>query len=320
VLVGYYASWARATMPPNSVPWSELTHVAHAFVLPSSSGGLTSIATYVDAELVAQAHAHGVKVVAVVGGAGVSFDALIDPTARAATVRDLASLCATYGYDGIDVDWEFPDATTVDAWTSLLTELRTALDAVHPGLSISAAISAGDAGDVLPVAALNALTWIGVMTYDYAGDWSATTGHVAPLYASSGGDGGSVSQSIQHLVARGVAPSKMLLGLPFYGAEFGAMAIASTPISPFTSIDYRDVVAMPASDGWTTQWDATAQVPYRVRSASPGFLSYDDATSIAAKCTFEKSSGLGGAMIWHLAGDRLADGTNPLLAAAQACR
>src|SRR5262245_13818598 len=73
-IVGYYASWTRSSMPPASIPWTQLTHVAHAFVLPARGGGLSGVSGYVDRDLIETAHAHGVKVVASVGGWGANFD------------------------------------------------------------------------------------------------------------------------------------------------------------------------------------------------------------------------------------------------------
>ena len=324
-LVGYYASWTRTTMPPSTVPWKNVTHIAHAFILPSAGGGLSNVSSYVDAELISTAHAHGVKVVASVGGAGANFDANTDPTARAKTVAAMASLCKSNGYDGIDLDWEFPDATTSATWGAMIDELRAALDAIDPALTISAAVASGAYyGDHLPTTALKKLSWVGVMTYDYAGDWSSSSGHDSPLYPSKGGDGGSVTESIDYFVKkRGISPSSLLVGLPFYGRDFGATTIAGTPVKPSTDRDYRDVVSTMSSGGWTKAWDSTAHVPYLTRtppSGQAGFLSYDDAKSIGEKCTFAKSQALGGAIVWHLAGDRLSDGSNPLLDAAQPCR
>jgi chitinase len=262
-------------------------------------------------------------VVASVGGAGANFDANTTASVRAKTVADMATLCSTYGYDGIDIDWEFPETTaTAAAWGSMISELRVALDAVRPGLTISAAVASGSYyGDWLPISGLKALSWVGVMTYDYAGSWSATSGHDSPLYPSKGGDGGSVSESMDYFITkRGLPSGNVLLGLPFYGQQFGASTIASTPVAPETAPDYKDIVPIMGTSGWVSAWDDSAKVPYLHRSASPGFLSYDDAKSIAAKCAYGKTRAVGGAIIWHLAGDRLSDGSNPLLDAAQPCR
>lgn len=322
-LVAYWASWTRATLPPSRIPWSKLTHVAHAFVTPTSAGGLDGVDAYVDEELLAQAHAHGVKVLASVGGAGASFAFASDPKKRAVNVAAMAALCGQRGYDGIDLDWEFPTAASVGDWTKLVRETRAALDAIRPGLTLSAALGSGEhlGAELLPQAGVDALDWIGVMTYDFAGPWSGSSGHDAPLRRTPGGEGGSVSESIEALVgARGVTPAKVLVGLPFYGYRFGASSLASTPVSPSAGLDYRDIVAAPASEGWSERWDEAGSVPYRVRAASPGFVSYDDARSIGAKCAYAKGESLGGAIVWHLAGDLLPDGAEPLLDAAQACR
>lgn len=59
-------------------------------------------------------------------------------------------------------------------------------------------------------------------------------------------------------------------------------------------------------------FDATTRVPYLTRAASPGFTTYE--------CSLAKSLKLGGAIVWHLAGDVMPDGSHPLLDAAQRCR
>ncbi|MBI2393416.1 MAG: glycoside hydrolase family 18 protein [Deltaproteobacteria bacterium] len=321
-LVAYWASWTREVMPVASIPWGSITHLAHAFVLPSSTGGLRNVSTYVDPALIAAAHANGVKVVASVGGWGANFDANVDATARAKTVAAMASLCRTHGYDGIDLDWEYPTGATAKAWASMVRELRDALDAIDPALSLSAAVSASPTHlGVLPDAALNAMSWIGVMTYDFAGSWSSSSGHNSPLNPSKGGSSGSVRESIDYLSkTRAFAPDKLLVGLPFYGYDFGATSLGGTPVAPCNIRDYRDLASRIDASGWKRTFDDVAQAPYLTRSSSPGFTSYDDATSIGAKCAFTRERGLGGAIVWHLAGDLLADGKAPLLVAAQGCR
>jgi chitinase len=322
VLVGYYASWTKDVLPIASIPFERVTHIAHSFVLPSATGGLKGVSTYADPALIAAAHAKGTKVIASVGGWGANFDANVDASVRAKTVSAMASLCKTYGYDGIDLDWEFPTAATAPAWSAMISELRSALDAIDPDLSISAAISAGRENlEVLPKSALEKLSFIGVMTYDYAGPWSKTTGHTAPLFASKGGDGGNVADSIKYLTDTiGVRANKLLVGLPFYGYEFAANTLAASPVAPSNGIDYRNLAKRAGTSGWVKSYDSGAQVPYLTRAASPGFTTFDDEVSIAAKCSFASSKGLGGAIIWHLAGDRMVDGSQPLLDAAQKCR
>ncbi len=325
-LVAYWASWTRAQMPPKSIAWSRFTHLAHAFVLPAATGGLKSVSTYVDPELIAEAHAHGVKVVASVGGWGANFDANVDPAMRAKTVAALVSLCKNNGYDGIDVDWEFPTATTGAAWGAFISELRAGLDAIDPvrgpKLELGAAISAARVNmAVLPKAALAKLSFVGVMTYDFAGSWSKSIGHHAPLFETKGGDGGSTADAVSYLVDTvGLPANNVLFGLPFYGYTFAGSSLAATQVGPVTNLDYSKIAPMLTGQGYTRGFDATAKVPYLTRPTSPGFVSYEDPTSVEGKCAWSKSRKLGGAIIWHLAGDKMADGSQPLLTAAQACR
>ena len=85
-----------------------------------------------------------------------------------------------------------------------------------------------------------------------------------------------------------------------------------------SSPDYKDIVGL-MNNGWTASRDATGEVPYLVRNGGQGFISYDDATSIGAKCSYLKAQGLGGAIIWHLGKD-MVGGNQPLLQAAAGCR
>lgn len=307
-------------MPPSQIQWSGLTHVAQAFVTPAANGGLSDATTYANPALVNEAHAHGVKVIVSVGGASANFDGNTDPAARAKTVSELATLVSTYGYDGVDVDWEFPTAATANAWASLLTELRTALNAINPQLSLSAATSpTAERLAVLPKSGLDALTWVGMMTYDFAGPWSSSVGHDAPLFDSTGGDGGSVSTAVDYMTTTmGQPASKVLFGVPFYGYQFGGTSLGAKP-GAAKDLTYTDIAPM-IGKGWTRGWDDTAKVPYLTADDGSGFITYDDAQSISNKCAWAKTKGLGGAIVWQIAGDRMSDGSDPLMTATQGCR
>lgn len=88
-------------------------------------------------------------------------------------------------FDGIDVDWEYPGAEGNEGnivrredtrnFTLFLSELRRQLDAVRPGLLLTAATSAAQAkaaklelGDIG-----TSLDFLNVMTYDFHGSWEA---------------------------------------------------------------------------------------------------------------------------------------------------
>jgi chitinase len=323
ILVGYYAEWAKTTFPPSAVQWSALTHLAEAFALPSPDGGLANVADFADDALVQAAHAHGVKIVASIGGAsGDFYGSVVGSAPRARTVAAVASLCADHGYDGVDIDWEFPDTGTISAWVALVSDLRAALDAVRPGLSLSSTIGPlSPQIDLPPLASLDQLDWVEVMTYPYSDPQSDEVGFLAPIAAVPDSGEGSVSSTIQYLIGvRGVSASKLLLGLPFYGFEFKD-GPPGTPISsPSHVVELDDGVVLPmvGTAGWTRSWDPLANEPGLVNGKL--FITYEDTASIDAKCALAHASGLGGAMVWHMGEGVLPDGSQPLLAHAAGCR
>lgn len=124
-------------------------------------------------------------------------------------------------FDGIDVDWEYPKGDNGSNYVALLQEFRTQMDALRPGLILSAALGPsphmyGDA-DIAAIGKL--LDRAGLMTYDFSGPWSERTGLIAPL-ASNSPDDDSVQRSVRSWLAAGVPADKLLIGLPFYGYQW----------------------------------------------------------------------------------------------------
>ncbi|HWI23962.1 MAG TPA: glycosyl hydrolase family 18 protein, partial [Lysobacter sp.] len=88
-------------------------------------------------------------------------------------------------FDGFDIDWEYPAACGVvcggsedtDNFTALLAEFRRQLDAIRPGLVLSAAVGAGI--DKIRVTRPDQyhpyVDYINVMGYDFHGSWEART-------------------------------------------------------------------------------------------------------------------------------------------------
>ena len=101
---------------------------------------------------------------------------------------DLASNISAPGlFDGIDVDWEYPQGPDAVNFLGLLTDLRHEMELVRPGLKISVAVGPSprmyDGVDFTAVSA--EVDEIGLMTYDFAGPWMQNTGFIAPLYRVS---------------------------------------------------------------------------------------------------------------------------------------
>ena len=275
----------------------------------------------------------GLKTMISIGGwtwsANFSSAAATDAS-RKAFASSCTAFMKQYGFDGVDIDWEYPVSGGLQAgspadkqnYTALLKEFRTQLDALgrtdakHYDLSIAA--PAGPT--VIPnleIAELGAtLDWMNLMSYDFHGSWDPITGHNAPMIVGSKDMAAkfSITDAVNAYIWAGFPASKLVLGVPFYGR--GWQNVSSTAgglYQPGTAatvgtwengvFDYTDIRAnyLPKM---TRYWDSEAQVPYLYDPVSKLWISYDDAQSIKVKADFIKAKGLGGAMIWEISGDR----------------
>jgi chitinase len=270
-----------------------------------------------------------VKVLISLEGKASDFAADAQPEQRAAFVASCVDLflkgdlgpgvSAAGLFDGIDVDWEFPRGADAANFIPLIAEFRKQMDAVRPGMLLSVAL--GPSPHMYGDADLGRLGTLvdeaGLMTYDFNGPWSSTTGLIAPL-ASSSPDDGSVERSVSAWEAAGLPAQKLLMGLPFYGygwrqvpAEnhgFGQDGMPVRGDRPYRFI--QSLIAPSTQPANSPAAGASATVVYRDPvSQAPwlfdgsSFWTYEDQISIQSKGTYAAREQLAGFMIWELSGD-----------------
>jgi len=212
-------------------------------------------------------------------------------------------------FDGIDVDWEYPDAGHADDFYGLLAEFRRQMDALHPGLTLSIATGAS-ATNITPIdwkRVAASVDQIGVMTYDYQGPWSHTTGFVAPLQSTNAREE-TVASAIQAYIAAGVPPRKILLGLPFYAyqwqsvADNGAHGLGQKGDPVRGNLNQGTATSMLAANPAAKLYrEPVSQAPWIYDGFN--FLTFEDPISLRAKAAYTARENLGGMMIWELSGD-----------------
>ena len=243
------------------------------------------------------------------------------PETRSDFIKSTIAYVRTNGFDGIDIDWEYPADPTrggrsVDTnnFTALLNEFRSAIDAEakssgKDALLLTIAAPAGGTLRGLDLTKIAApLDWINLMAYDYEGAWSPRTGHNAPAPKVGMGAPGSVSIYMNF----GVPAEKIVLGMATYGhafagAESAAVGAAAKGVGPkgrctdaAGMLSYFEIKEMIDAGKLKTSWDDNAQVPYGYDAASKLWVSYDDERSFAKKMDFIDEKGLGGAMFWAI--------------------
>ena len=105
---------------------------------------------------------------------------------RSTIASSAVSLVKTYGFDGVDIDWDYPtDASQAADMISLLQEVRAALDGYGNLLdppyrfTLTVAFPGPYGYQYLNLSALNqTVDFLNVMAYDYTGPWSETSGEI----------------------------------------------------------------------------------------------------------------------------------------------
>lgn len=224
----------------------------------------------------AEARAAGLRIHLCLGGWGRSRHfaaATADARLRARFVAETAAFCAERGLDGVDLDWEHPRGPAqLAAYGALAAELKAALAGRRGTVSITLAGAAQ-----LPPGAAAKVDRVQLMAYDLPGRHA--TAEAATARA-------------EQLLKAGVAPGKLVLGVPFYGR--GVTDRERT-------LPYREILARfkpgPAQD------DADG-------------LHFNGPATMARKAAWVRQRGLAGVMAWELTQD--AAGEASLLRALRA--
>jgi chitinase len=323
-LVGDYGYWSRTQTPPYSsaqIPFHKLTHINHAGVSFNADGSLSVPAGFLEPELIGKAHAAGVKVLLLLGG---DFTGLETTTGGLKTLlTNLRKFITTNGYDGLDIDWEYPSSTAdTQMFYSLMTGLRRTFPSPRYLLSADVPPWGGAGYDVQGLEPV--MDYFNVMMYDCAGPWTDDGQLNSPIFPNPHNPepwecepGGSVEEAADiFLNGFQVPASKINMGTPFYGYFYTDVSVEFGSCSPLIqgscgnnlvpSENYGTFIKQRIDKlGWTAYFDQIARVPYLLRSdGQPGYITYDDPSSTYFRIWYsEWQRGLGGGFLWSLDAD-----------------
>jgi chitinase len=354
-IVGYYTSWAMYGRQyfVDEIPADLLTHINYAFaninrddecnlgdewsdtqfLYPGDTEDMELRGNFRQLNLLKEAHPHLQTLISVGGWTWSTrfSDVASTPERRQHFASSCVDFMLRYGFDGIDLDWEYPAGggnpgnrtrpEDPENFILLLQEFRDQLDArgAQDGRTylLTIATSAGrsqyqplDWARIHPL-----LDWINVMAYDMSGGWSTVTGFNAPLYESTENppEVTSVDTAIQDYLAFGIPSDKLVLGVPFYGYGWSDVPNVNHGLHQqyegrpngtwdVGAFEYNDLAANYVGV-YERYWDETAQVPWLYYPDEGIMITYDDPESLTAKAQYAVDNGLGGIMFWELSQD-----------------
>ncbi|MFF5966025.1 glycoside hydrolase family 18 protein [Streptomyces collinus] len=220
-------------------------------------------------------------------------------------------------FDGIDIDWEYPNTCGATCDTSGKAAFRNLMQALRATFGPRNLVTAAITADATPGGKIDAadyagaaryVDWYNPMTYDFFGAWDAAgpTAPHSPLTSYAGipkADNHS-SATIAKLKGLGIPASKLLLGIGFYGRGWTGVTRAApggTATGPAAGTyeqgieDYKVLKATCPATG-TVAGTAYAK-------CGGNWWSYDTPATIGTKMNYKNQQGLGGTFFWELSGD-----------------
>ena len=226
------------------------------------------------------------------GAPGLVSQSLRSDSLRALLVADIVRVVNEFGLNGVDIDWEFPgrgkgalsEKEDVANYVRLLKDLRNVLGKEK----ILTIACAGSGYGVDFTAMSEVLDHFNIMCYDMG---TPPSSHHSALYKSDRVGWICADEAVTKFIDGGVPPSKIILGMPFYGR-------GSEDMADFT--EWRNMTLAPDA---VEQYDSIAQVPWISDAEGNMIFTYDNPYSLKIKCDYIKDRNLAGAMYWRIEQD-----------------
>ena len=242
---GFYGSWVT---PPQTaeVDLLRAKHGLRKLRLPIGNEmnwtHVTTVAWADRDEIMCLAHKHGAR--AILGAPAIHLDELSTPSARDEWIQNALLLVQDSHRDGLVFDYEDPQPHGSIAgyvYAMLISETRDAFHAVNPSYQISTCVPwspDGIDGRVYPYLQISAASdLLYVMDYDTRSQIfdACLAGANAPLPGMING--------FQRWFDLGVDPSKLVLGVPWYGYRYPCLngTAPNAVYCPIAEVPFRGV-------------------------------------------------------------------------------
>ncbi|KAL5041333.1 hypothetical protein BDW71DRAFT_201451 [Aspergillus fruticulosus] len=332
--IGYYEAWNYQrpcdNILPSNIDVEPWTHLYYAFAgINSETSEIETVYakddTFIPEFVALKKKKSSLKTFISVGGWDLGGEIFSDmcsyPGTRSAFVNSVVSFMEKWGFDGVDIDWEYPassdrggkDADTKN-FVTLLKELKEACGDTY-GISVTLPSSYWYLKNFDVVSMADYVDWFNFMSYDIHGTWDGTViGYMKKANSME-----EISDGLDLLWRNDIDPSKVLLGLGFYGRSFTlADSSCDTPGCAFDSSAYGSGGAAPGectqTSGILSDYEISRIIseydPTVLYDESAGvnwitwnenqWVSFDNGKTLKQKADFANSLCLGGLFSWAL--------------------
>ncbi|KAF1849934.1 glycoside hydrolase family 18 protein [Cucurbitaria berberidis CBS 394.84] len=341
-VIGYYEGWSSTRacggMMPEDLPFHQYTHLNFAFAFINPKTFEVAPMSAVDEAMYPRFTAlkqlnPGMQTWISIGGwsmndpdqptATTFSDLAASPGAQSKFFKSLVNFMSTYGFDGIDMDWEYPVApersgkpADLANYVSFLKNLKNALGSGgHKyGLTITIPSSFWYMQNFDIVAISKVIDWFNVMSYDLHGTWDSTNPYIGPIVGAHT-NLTEIDLTMDLLWRNNIDPDKIVLGVGFYGRSFtltnpscagpgcgfsggGKPGKCSASAGTLMFSEIQDVIKA----GAKVTLDKAAAVQI-VTYDTNQWVSYDDDVTFKLKVEYGNSKCLGGLMVWAASTD-----------------
>jgi spore germination protein YaaH len=282
-----------------------------SYTIQPETGNYKSIHQWKTTALIDSAKASNCKVFLSVSNFGSNNIAtfLKNPKAQKTLIDSLSYLLALRSADGINIDFEGVSKKSKKRFTKFIVKISKRLKQDNPNYKISLCLYAEDWNNIFNIQTIDShVDFYTLMSYDYYGGFSKKTGPVTP-FDESEKFGKSLKTSIQYYQNKGVNLNKLIVGIPYYGAEWdtkksqaGSVVSKFRDHPPYSAIRkfYIDSLYTPV------KFDSISSSTYLIVKDSNNLyrqLFFEDKKSLALKYDWIKENQIGGVGIWALGYD-----------------
>jgi spore germination protein YaaH len=293
-----------------SYNFSLLSVIAYfSYEMDPNTGSYTTIHEWKTTAMVDSAHAHGCKVVLSVTNFGTENNAkfLSNVSAQKTFINTLITLLREKNADGVNIDFEAIPTRSRSDLTNFIIDLSSSLRAARKDYLITIALPAVDFDNVYEMSQLTKYVDLFViMGYEFYGSNSKVAGPIAPITSGTTWWPYNLERAVDEYLVTGVPASKLLLGLPYYGAEWQTEDLKfPSRVQKFIGYTMYRSIKNEHGELECCNDDVSGSKFHVYRDENNKYrqIWYEDKTSLGKKYDWIKDKKIGGIGIWALGYD-----------------